>query len=142
MGTSLFFDDEEDVVVTPDNRYSTKVAIPHYEPSDYCPSISEMMDTRKYEELVMEINNSSLPDAEKRFLRLAATRHIVFNYSKVADYYAHADREMQRLLENSAMVIIDINNALANGLVRLEGTLTRLAQEDEARRVGELQEEE
>lgn len=133
MSDSLFFDDEDEIVVTPDEKYSTKVAIPHYEPSDYCPSISEMMDTRKYEELVMEINNSSLPDDEKRFLRLAATRHIVFNYSKVADYYAHANREMQRLLEQSAMVIIDINNALANGLVRLEGTLTKLAKEDDKR---------
>ncbi|MBQ3420143.1 MAG: hypothetical protein IJH34_00430 [Romboutsia sp.] len=133
MSDSLFFDDEEFLgeaeVVEEQTKYTTKVNIPQYEPSDYCPSISEMMDTRKYEDLVIEINESSLPDEEKRFLRLAATRHIVFNYSKVADYYVHANKEMQELLEHSAMVIIDFNDALANGLVKLENKLTEMGKQ-------------
>ncbi len=133
MSDSLFFDDEEFIeepeVVEEQTKYTTKVQIPQYEPSDYCPSISEMMDTRKYEDLVIEINESSLPDEEKRFLRLAATRHIVFNYSKVADYYVHASKEMQELLEHSAMVIIDFNDALANGLVKLENKLTEMGKQ-------------
>ena len=133
MSDSLFFDDEEFLgeaeVVEEQTKYTTKVNIPQYEPSDYCPSISEMMDTRKYEDLVIEINESSLPDEEKRFLRLAATRHIVFNYSKVADYYVHANKEMQELLEHSAMVIIDFIDALANGLVKLENKLTEMGKQ-------------
>ena len=133
MEESLFFNnteqtETEDAMFSSD-RYTIKVDIPHYNPSEYCPSISEMMNTTKYEELINEINNSSLPDEEKRFLRLAATRHIVFNYSKVADYYAHSDKEMQTLLEHSAMVIVDINNAMANGFMRLDKVLQKLAQD-------------
>lgn len=134
ISESLFFEDENVAEQTEDNlftseKYTANVNIPQYTPSDYCPSISEMMNTHKYEELVKEINDSNVSDEEKRFLRLAATRHIVFDYSKAADYYAHASKEMQILMENSAMVIIDINNALANGYVRLDKILQKLAQE-------------
>ena len=51
--------------------------------------------------------------------RLAATRHIVFNYAKIADYYAHAGEEMQNLMEKSALVLIDIDDAIANGYIQL-----------------------
>lgn len=132
MPDSLFFDDdfEIDGIVDEDpqgEKYTSKVTIPQYEPSKYCPSISEMMDTTKYEELIREINQSSLSDDDKRFLRLAAARHIVFNYSKIADYYAHANKELQQLMENSALVIIDINSALANGFAKLDYRLLELA---------------
>ena len=59
---SLFFDDdgfEFDDVIEDDEqeeKYTSKVTVPQYEPSEYCPSISEMMDTTKYEELVVNIN--------------------------------------------------------------------------------------
>ena len=69
----------------------------------------------------------SIPDDVKRFLRLAAARHIVFNYGKIADYYAHADKELQELMEASALVIIDINNALAEGFARLDYRLIEIA---------------
>ena len=137
---SLFLDDicEQEVVDThlslDAERYTTDVKIPQYVPSDYCPSISEMMDTRKYESLVAEINASSMPDDVKRFLRLAATRHIVFEYSKVADYYAHANKELQTLLEHSAMVIIDYNDALANGFVQLRQSLIELGEQELAKK--------
>ena len=52
-------------------------------------------------------------------MKLAASRHIVFNYSKIADYYAHASVEMQELMEQSALVLIDIDDAIANGYVQL-----------------------
>lgn len=128
VNDSLFVEDDFFVEepVAEDDMYTTKISIPQYTPSNYCPSISEMMNTKKYEELILEINNSSLPEDKKRFLRLAATRHIVFNYSKVADYYAHASKEMQTLLEHSAMVIIDFNDAMALGFARLEEKLVAL----------------
>lgn len=137
---SLFFDDIEleqvvDTRLSLDaERYTTDVNIPQYKPSEYCPSISEMMDTKKYESLVVEINNSSMPDDVKRFLRLAATRFIVFDYAKVADYYAHANKELQSLLEHSAMVIIDYNDALANGFVQLRQSLIELGEQELARK--------
>ena len=52
-------------------------------------------------------------------LREAAARHIVFNYERMADYYAHASPEMQSLMEDSALVIIDFEKAIDDGFVRL-----------------------
>ena len=92
--TNLFFDDDEFVVDRPSideesitfggGKYTSKVQAPHYIPSGPCPSISEFVDTRKYEELIQKINASNVSDDNKRFLRLAAARHIVFNF---LDYF-------------------------------------------------------
>ena len=89
-------------------------------PHGPCPAISEFMDTRKYEDLVREINASNVSDDDKMFLKLAATRHIVFNFGKIANYYAYANKELQQLMEDSALVIIDFNDAVKNGFVKLD----------------------
>ena len=69
--------------------------------------------------MIRRINSSNVSDAEKEFLRLAATRHIVFNYERIADYYASANKEMQELMEQSALVIIDFDRAIELGFVQL-----------------------
>lgn len=112
-----------------DDKYSTKVMIPHYTPSKKSPNILELCDTTKYMELCDAINKSNLSEDNKKFLRLAASRHIVFNYAKIADYYAHSDVEMQRLMERSALVIIDIKDAIAEGYVRVSKKIEAIMQE-------------
>ena len=92
---------------------------PQYVPSNIKPSLVELYNTNFYSRLIHDIDKSNVTAEEKEFLKKAATRHIVFNYSKVADYYAHASKEMQKLMEQSALVIIDIDDAIANGYVRL-----------------------
>ena len=72
---------------------------------------------------------SNITDAEKDFLIKAAQRHLVFNYSKIEDYYAHSGKEMQELMEKSALVIIDIKDAIANGYVKLNSKLSSLIEE-------------
>ncbi len=62
---------------------------------------------------------SNLPIEEKNFLMDAARRHNVFNYEKIADYYAHATHEMQQLMERSGLVIIDFEKAIQYGFVKL-----------------------
>ena len=57
--------------------------------------------------------------AGRQFLRQAAARHTVFDYAKIADYYAHASKEMQELMEDSALVIIDFGKAIEKGYIRL-----------------------
>ena len=109
-----------------DSKYTGKVAIPQYLPKNEKPSLYSLCDTRKYEKLVAEINQSNLPEEEKNFLRMAATRHIVFNYSKIADYYAHSDKCTQEMMEKSALVIIDINDAIANGYVKLSKNIEKI----------------
>ena len=114
---------------TKEQKYSTKVSIPQYLPNDRKPNISLLYDYKKYSKLLYEINNSNVSDEEKNFLRLAATRHIVFDYSLIADYYANSDKEMQELMEHSGLVIIDIDDAIANGYVKLSEKIKDLVNE-------------
>ena len=96
-----------------DTKYSRAIRTPQYEPKNVKPYIDELYNYQKYAELIANINQSSVPEEEKKFLRLAASRHVVFNYAKIADYYAHSDAEMQNLMEQSALVILDIDDAVA-----------------------------
>lgn len=109
-----------------DSKYSTKVNIPQYLPSSIKPKLWELCDKSKYNELVRSIALSDIPEDVKEFLMFAATRHIVFNYSKIADYYAHADSDIQKLMEQSALVIIDVDDAIANGYMRLSKNIKKL----------------
>ncbi len=109
-----------------DKKYSTKVDIPQYLPSSIKPNLWELYDKTKYTKLVRNIALSNVPEEVKDFLMFAATRHIVFNYAKIADYYAHAEPEIQRLMEQSALVILDIDDAIANGYVKLSENIKKL----------------
>ncbi len=118
-----------------DTKYSRAIRTPQYVPSEIAPNIQGLMNTEKYGKLVYNINNSSVSDEEKTFLKLAASRHIVFNYAQIADYYAHATPEMQELMEQSALVILDIDDAIANGYVKLSAKMKQLV--DEARQISQ-----
>lgn len=109
-----------------DKKYTGKIQIPQYEPKTIRPQLYELCDRGKYIELLRDINISNVSEQEKEFLRYAASRHLAFNYSKIADYYAHTSPEMQRLMEKSALVIIDFDDAIANGYVRLSENIKRI----------------
>ena len=115
------------------NKYTMKTNIPQYEIKGEEPDISELVDTSKTKELLEEIKQSSVPTEIKQFLKLAAYRHLCFNYSKIAEYYAHADKETQELMEQSALVIIDFGDAIRNGFVQLSEQISLLREgiEDE-----------
>lgn len=102
-----------------DNRYTKKIEVPQYSPRAEKPPIEGLIDYTKYSKLLANINKADISEEEKKFLRFAATRHIVFRYALIADYYAHATPEMQELMEQSALVILDIDDAIANGYVKL-----------------------
>lgn len=130
MGKVNLFGEEEKV----ESKYTNKVGIPQYLPSSEAPpSIRYLYDDRKYQELCTSIEQSNLPEDEKMFLKLAAARHIVFKYSKIADYYAHASKEMQEEMEKSALVIIDFNDAIANGYVKLSKKISQIMDESGVR---------
>jgi hypothetical protein len=102
-----------------EKKYSSKIETPIYEPKNAKPHILELCDKSKTHRLMKEIEASSLPHEEKMFLMDAARRHSVFNYEKIADYYAHSSKEMQNLMERSALVIIDFEKAIQLGYVKL-----------------------
>lgn len=113
-----------------DNPYTTAVNIPQYNIQGECPSFSEMYDNRKEKEMILDIENSDLSEQEKEFLIAAAHRHCRFNFTAIAEYYAHASPEMQKFMEDSALVIIDMDNAIMNGYVKLSKTIEELRNEE------------
>lgn len=113
-----------------DSKYSKKVSTPIYTPSGRPVSIYECYDHQKYLRMVRRIDNSNVSEEEKKFLRLAATRHIVFNFERIADYYASASKEMQELMEKSALVIIDFDKAIEEGFVQLNDNMRRLYEQE------------
>jgi len=113
---NLFGEEFESKIET---QYTSKINIPIYEPRNQITHIQELFDNLKTVRLTVEIKNSNIKDDEKMFLTEAAKRHTVFNYEKIADYYAQATPEMQNLMERSALVIIDFNKAYENGYVKL-----------------------
>ena len=90
-----------------------------YEPKNKKPNIEEVLNKEKTNQLIDKIKLSNLDDEEKNFLIECAFRHTVFDYSKIADYYAHSNKEVQQLMEESALVIIDFEKAIEQGYVKL-----------------------
>lgn len=107
-----------------DDKYTLKVKIPQYEITGECPEISDMLDSSKADELIQEVEATDIQEEIREFLIQAARRHNVFNYRNIAEYYAHAEPEVQKLFEKSALVIIDVNDAIANGYVQLATDIT------------------
>ena len=110
---------EEFATKEENQKYSTKIEAPIYEPKNKKPSIYELVDRSKTHRLIREIENSNINIDEKKFLVDAARRHNIFNYEKIADYYAHSTPQMQNLMERSGLVIIDFEKAIELGYVKL-----------------------
>ena len=106
-----------------DGKYTTKIEAPIYKVTGENPATIDLYDQERYQILLAEINNAVLPEEIKTFLSIAATRHIVFNFSLIAEFYAHADKQTQVLMENSALVILDFNKAIELGYVRLASAI-------------------
>ena len=123
MEDTLFdlFGEEISLKETPieGGKYTTKVETPIYEPKNRCPHILELVDSENTKRLIREIEKSTIDEGEKKFLIEAAHRHSIFNYAKIADYYAHATKEMQDLMEKSALVIIDYDKSIEYGFTKL-----------------------
>lgn len=98
-----------------DNPYTDKVEAPIYEPTGEMPRISDLYDTDKLTALTTKILQADLEEELQEFLISAAHRHNVFNYKNIAEYYAHAPKEVQELMEDSALVIIDFDKAIEDG---------------------------
>lgn len=118
-------DSEED-----QNLYTKKIVSPIYTPTGNKPSISELYNLDTYNCLMKQISGCNLDKQTKEFLQLAATRHIVFDYGKIAEFYAHSSKEVQELMEASALVIIDFNKAIELGYVCLKKELSDSYLED------------
>jgi hypothetical protein len=122
--TELSFGDEDDEL-TDNSKYTKKIDAPVYAPSGDCPEIGQLYDKVKYEELTAIIHqNPDLKPEVKDFLLASAARHIRFDFEQIAEFYAHADPDTQQMMEDSALVIIDFDKAIANGYVKLSQSIS------------------
>ena len=112
------------------NPYTFKIEAVQYEPKGEA-NLDELVDKSKYEELLRKIEKANVAEDVKEFLRLAATRFLRFNYARIADYYANADKEVQELFEELALVIIDFKDAKAKGFVQFNEKLFELFEGDD-----------
>lgn len=119
LSDGMTFDEPED-----DNIYSSEITAPVYEPNNEKPLLVDLYDIEKTTQLIDEIESSDIPTKEKEFLIQAARRHTVFNYQKIADYYANSTKPIQDLMEKSALVIIDFDKAIENGYVLVSQYIT------------------
>ena len=115
---------------TPENQYSRNIKSPLYTPHGPKPQVSELCDDTKMLALMRTVSQAELPEDERSFLLLAAARHCVFRYDRIAEYYAHSEAAVQRLMEESALVIIDFQRAIELGFVRLVERIAGLYAED------------
>jgi hypothetical protein len=101
------------------NPYTDKVEVPPYATIGDKPQLSQCYDDEYCGKLLKAIDASDLPENDKHFLRAAAYRHVVFNFQEIANYYAHSESHVQQLMEDSALVIVDLDAAIKNGWTRL-----------------------
>lgn len=126
----FMYDIAEEIEKELDQVYTTKIKIPQYEITGEEPHINDLVDEFKVNNYLKEIEEANITEEQKEFLKKAVTRLYTFNYSNIAEYYAHQDKEMQSLMEKLALVIIDINDAIANGYVQLSGTLEEMLNDE------------
>lgn len=112
-----------------DTKYSRAISIPQYEVKGERPFIEELYSNEKVIKLLDNIKKSGVSEKEKKFLTIAAYRHYIFNYSRIAEYYASASKEMQELMEESALVIIDIDDAIKNGYVKYSKRIQQIIED-------------
>ena len=121
----------EDMQRNEENPYTKTVNLPQYDIVGDKPVISDLYDDAKVQDLSQEIKTAGLPEDVETFLLLAANRHTVFNYSKIAEYYAYMDPEVQELMEKSALVIIDLDDAMKYGYATFVETITDLRDQED-----------
>jgi len=122
--SSLGFDEQElsgllseEANISLEDKYTEKIKAPVYEPTGRKPEVDELYYRSKYEELLDQVNAADLTDEQREFFTLAAQRHVVFDYENIAEYYAHAEADVQELMEELTMIIIDFDKAIEQGFV-------------------------
>jgi len=116
----------------PDETYTRKIKAPIYEIRGLKPQVKDLYDRSKTDKLVADIRAADIPPEVSQFLEVAAQRHTVLNFAKIAEFYAHAQPDVQALMEASVLVIVDFDKAIEAGCVALNERLGQLAEVSDA----------
>jgi hypothetical protein len=125
------WENQDDAIVEEDDTYTRKIVAPTYEPKNEKPVIDDLFSTQKADELIHKIKQADISEEELMFLSHCALRHTVYDYSKIADFYAHSSKEIQELMEDSALVLIDSDKAIENGYIRLTENIKKIFNEEQ-----------
>lgn len=120
----------------PGDKYVRTLASPVYKIRGKKPTFKQMHDTTKADAARDKIKASGLDGATRRFLTEAAGRLVEFNYANIAEFYAHADKKTQAIMEELALVIVDADRAIELGYLTLTKEIAGLvkgAQEEIAK---------
>lgn len=101
------------------SKYTRKISIPIYEIKGEEPSFNQMVDTTRADKLIEKINKLAINEDIKQFLLLSATRLYEFRYDKIAEFYAHQNKDIKNIMEDLALVIIDFKKGIENGYIEL-----------------------
>ena len=112
------------------SKFSQAVKVPQYEIVGEQPKTTELLDRTRAEKLQKQIAQADLLDDVREFLIAATTRHIVFNYQKIAEFYPHQPAEIQQLMEQSVLIIIDADDAIANGYATFDSAIANIRDAD------------
>jgi ParB-like chromosome segregation protein Spo0J len=115
-----------------DLLYSRKIAVPVYVPSGEKVEVKDLYNREFQLELFNEIERADFLSEElKEFLVLASFRHVIFNYGKIADFYASLkDERIKKLFRKSVLVLVDFDEAVERGWIRLSEDIVEQIKEE------------
>lgn len=92
------------------------VSIPYYTPAEKAPEIGDLADTSETDELAEEIVNTTMPESLRKVMLMRAAFFTEFDFQKIADYYAYADKDTQALMKRLGLVIVIPKEAYEMGM--------------------------
>lgn len=99
-----------------DYKELLEVSIPYYTPAEECPESSELADLSEVEELNDMITKLKPEKGLEAVLRARASFFADFDFQKIADYYAKADKDTQELMKRLGLVIVMPKEAYEMGM--------------------------
>lgn len=125
-----FFGFDVSIDIEEEEKYTSAVDTPIYEPSDRDVDVNELYDDEKYKELIKKIDGSNLSEDVKAFYRLAAARFVEIDFRDTADWYVNQSDEAKEIAEELALVIVDYGKALELGFIKLNNEFAEMFGDD------------
>jgi ParB-like chromosome segregation protein Spo0J len=99
-----------------DYKELLEVSIPYYTPAEECPETTELADLSEVDELNSIITKLKPEKGLETILRARAAFFTDFNFQKIADYYAHADKKTQEVMKRLGLVVVIPKEAYELGM--------------------------
>lgn len=99
-----------------DYKELLEVSIPYYTPAEECPDSTELADLSEVDELNSIITKLKPEKGLEAILRARAAFFADFDFQKIADYYAHADKKTQEVMKRLGLVIVMPKEAYELGM--------------------------